>query len=118
MGVTLVEPSRKKCAFLRHLVRVLSLENVAVIERRVEEVDQCFDVVVTRALFTIGDLLKKARNQLRKGGFFIVSKGPGFREEVRGLPEGTGVEAQEVRLPGTGLTRVLLKVVPGQKALC
>ena len=118
LRVTLIEPSRKKCAFLRHLVRALSLENVAVIDGRVEEVEQLFDVVVTRALFTIGDLLKKARNRLREGGFIIVSKGPGFREEVGGLPEGVGIEVEEVRLPGTALKRVLVKVVPGQKNSC
>lgn len=113
LRVTLIEPSRKKCAFLRHLVRELSLENVVVIEGRVEEVDQLFDVVVTRALFTIGDLLKKTRSRLREGGFIIVSKGPGFRQEIRGLPEGIGVEVEEVGLPGTPLKRFLVKVVPG-----
>jgi 16S rRNA (guanine527-N7)-methyltransferase len=112
LRVTLIEPSRKKCAFLRHVVRRLPLENVAVVEGRVEEVDQVFDVAVTRALFSIGDLLKRAERILRDGGYLVASKGPRGLEEIMTLRGSAQMEVKEVTLPGTRVKRFLVKVMP------
>jgi 16S rRNA (guanine527-N7)-methyltransferase len=51
LDVTLVEPRSKRCAFLRHVVRTLGLQNVRVHEARIEEVGvQTFDVATMRAV--------------------------------------------------------------------
>jgi 16S rRNA (guanine527-N7)-methyltransferase len=51
LDVSLVEPRSKRCAFLRHVARTLGLENVRVLEARIEEVGgQTFDVATTRAV--------------------------------------------------------------------
>jgi len=51
LDVSLVEPRSKRCAFLRHVARTLRLENVQVLEARIEEVGgQTFDVATTRAV--------------------------------------------------------------------
>jgi len=57
LQMTLVEPRTKKCAFLRHVARMLKLSNVSVFEGHIEEVGgQTFGVVTTRAL---GDIARR-----------------------------------------------------------
>lgn len=109
--VTLLEPSRKKIAFLRQMRRLLSLKNLEIIDARAEEVtDRQFDVVVTRALFTVSDMIKKAGHLARKGGILVLNKGPKFEEEVRRLPPEVPAEVMRVSLEKLGLSRNLITV--------
>ncbi len=109
--VCLIEPSRKKAAFLRHIKRTLSLTNIEIMQLNVENFSgDPFDIAVTRALFGIKELIKKAGRVLRKDGFFIVSKGPRFEEEIRCVPANVKIVPCVASLPGTSLTRNLLKV--------
>ncbi len=56
--MALVEPRAKRCTFLRHTLRTLGLENVRVIEARIEDVGgQTFDVATTRAVGGFADWL-------------------------------------------------------------
>lgn len=111
MKITLIEPSRKKTAFLKHLKRTLNLSNVEALQNRVEDVkNRLFDIAVTRALFSIKDLIKKARHILKKEGFFILNKGPKFEDEMCNLPESVIIESIAVILPCTSLKRHLIKV--------
>lgn len=74
LQITLIEPSRKRCSFLRHMTKRLSRENIEVIEANAEAVDAGpFDLVLTRATFTIAELLKKAGHLAKpEDGFFSV----------------------------------------------
>jgi 16S rRNA (guanine527-N7)-methyltransferase len=87
----LIEPSRKKSSFLRHLIRQLGLEKVEVIEKRIEEtkvnkeLSSFVDVGMTRALFSIKDFIKKVSPVVKKGGVLILSKGPKVKEEIKML---------------------------------
>jgi len=108
---TLLEPSRKRVAFLRRMRRLLSLKNLEIIDARAEEVtDRQFDVVVTRALFTVSDMIKKAGHLVRKGGILVLNKGPKFEEEVRKLPLSVSAEVMSVTLEKAQLTRNLITV--------
>jgi 16S rRNA (guanine527-N7)-methyltransferase len=109
--VTLLEPSRKKMAFLRQIRRLLSLKNVEIIDARAEEVtDRQFDVVVTRALFTVSDMIIKAGHLVSKGGFLVLNKGPKFDEEVRKIPPSVLAEVMSVSLEKAHLTRNLITI--------
>ncbi len=111
LSVTLIEPSRKKTAFLRHMKNRLSLKNVEVIESRVENIkDRLFDIAVTRALFSVGDLIKKAGHVLKEDGFFVLNKGPKFEDEIKGIPGYVKFEIFPAALPGASLQRNLIKV--------
>src|SRR5208282_5320201 len=59
ISITLIEPSRKKCAFLRNIKKVINLNNVAVLEARVEDMKDSdfFNIAVTRALFSINEFI-------------------------------------------------------------
>ncbi|MFO0753650.1 MAG: 16S rRNA (guanine(527)-N(7))-methyltransferase RsmG [Thermodesulfovibrionales bacterium] len=111
-SVVLIEPSRKKTAFLKHLTRTLSLGNVEVVGARIEEMrDRLFDVVVTRALFSIGDFVGKAGHAVKKNGYLVASKGPKLSEELQDLPAAARCEVRTVPLPLTSLERHLVKIV-------
>ncbi|GAB4419082.1 MAG: 16S rRNA (guanine(527)-N(7))-methyltransferase RsmG [Thermodesulfovibrionales bacterium] len=82
----LVEPKRKKAAFLRHMTHILGINNIEVVEKRVEDLESMdVDVAVTRALFDIRDFCKKLSPVLERGGILILSKGPKVNEEIRTL---------------------------------
>ena len=107
--VTLLEPSRKKIAFLRQMRRLIALKNVEIINLRAEEMeDRQFDIVVTRATFPVSGLMKKAGHLLNPGGFFVLSKGPKYEDELKDLPAGTKAEVVVASIPKTGLSRNLL----------
>lgn len=112
LTVCLIEPSRKKCAFLRHIKNTLKLQNVEVLESRVEDVkDRLFDIGMTRALFSVNELIKKAGHVIKKGGVFILNKGPMFEKEIKELPDGIQIEVIAIPLPQTSIKRNLIKTI-------
>lgn len=111
LHLTIIEPARKKAAFLRHLKRTLFLSNAEILEKKVEDVtDRTFDIALTRALFSITDLIKKAGHVLKKDGFFVLSKGPKFEAEIKRISCNVKLEIITVTLPGTSLQRYIIKV--------
>lgn len=106
----MIEPSRKKAAFLRHIKRILNIKNIDIIEKRVEDTTDNYDIALSRALFDISELIKKASHLLKKTGYFIVSKGPRYEEELISLPENIEIEKVVVDLPFTDIKRYLIKI--------
>jgi 16S rRNA (guanine527-N7)-methyltransferase len=108
----LVEPSRKKAMFLRHVKRLLGMEAVEVIEARVEELKSpMVDVAVTRALFTVKDFHAKAGHLLRQGGSLLLSKGPKVSEELTEIGDlERNCRVITVALPLTDIKRALVVV--------
>jgi 16S rRNA (guanine527-N7)-methyltransferase len=111
ISITLIEPSRKKCAFLRNIKKVIALQNIEVLESRVEDIkDSSFDIAVTRALFDINEFVKKTKHVVKKGGCFIASKGPKFLDELGKMPTDTHFEHIAAFLPSTSLQRHLIRI--------
>lgn len=85
--LTLIESSRKKCAFLRHIIRTLKFSGVHVIEERLEnigeEYEHSFDVIVSRATFSTKEFVKLACPYVKEGGILILNKGPKVEAELR-----------------------------------
>lgn len=111
----LIEPSRKKSDFLRHIVAQLRLGKTVVIEKRVEEtrvngdLQSPVDVALTRALFDIKNFVKKASHIVRKDGIFLLSKGPKIKEELKNLG-GLKYDLLTVKLPLSQITRYIVLV--------
>jgi 16S rRNA (guanine527-N7)-methyltransferase len=88
LALSLVEPRGKKAAFLRHVIRTLPLDNVHVLQARVEEIRQSvWSVATTRALGALPKLSGLAA-LLAPSGLLVAwtaeSEGylvPGFRFE-------------------------------------
>ncbi len=85
-NVILLEPSKKKSAFLRAVIKKLSLNNAEVVDATVEEFvsgcDQSFDLITTRALFSAKELLKKTYPVQSENAILLLSKGKDYRKEI------------------------------------
>ncbi|MEC4675743.1 MAG: 16S rRNA (guanine(527)-N(7))-methyltransferase RsmG [Nitrospirota bacterium] len=106
----LVEPAYKKQIFLRHVTKTLHLQEVEVINSRIEEIKGLkVDVAVTRALFSVGDFIDKAGDILNKNGILILSKGPKLDEELR-KTEQENISTEDFRLPFENIVRHIVVV--------
>jgi 16S rRNA (guanine527-N7)-methyltransferase len=107
----LMEPSEKKCAFLRYITSQLDLKKIEVIQKRVEDAKGlvAVDIALTRALFTIKEFIRRASPIVRQGGILILSKGPKVGEELKTLKD-IRYDLLTVSLPLSGIKRHLVVV--------
>lgn len=110
LEVVLIEPSWKKCAFLKNIKRKLDLNNVKIIQAKAEEVDEKFDIVVSRALWSIKDFVEKCQHMLKEGGHFLISKSLKLEEEIKDLPQGYKIQIKEFTLPIWKAKRYIIKI--------
>ena len=115
LDMTLIESSRKKSVFLRHIIRVLKLNRISVLNNRIETLgkgyEKTYDVIVSRATFKIKDFLKQACPYVKEDGCLVLSKGPNiFGEETNFLNElhSQNVIREVMNLPLTKAKRNLL----------
>jgi len=120
--MTLIEATGKKVSFLRHLVKVLELDDVEVIHGRAEEIAhrpehrEGYDFVVARAVASLPVLAEYCLPFCRLGGRMVAQKGDGVEEETRlarralEILGGVLVEVKPVSLPGLPLGRRLVVV--------
>ena len=91
IALTLVEPTRKKTSFLKNIIRKISLPEVTVVQKRIEQLDNefnnYFDLIVSRATFSIREFLGMACPFLSDSGRLVISKGPKAEDELRQLSE-------------------------------
>ena len=107
LDLTLVEASRKRASFLRHMVRCLGLGAVRVIQARVEALAMdpreasAYDLALARAVAAIPAQGELVRPFLRPGGLFLAQVGPGgLRPGARSQLLGLGFELlRELPLP-------------------
>jgi 16S rRNA (guanine527-N7)-methyltransferase len=90
LHVTLLEASRKKCSFLKEVIRRLGLREIAVLNCRLEELlkkdlKPSFDVIVSRATLKLPELLRGGLPLLKQGGVLAAMKGPGLDAEAAAL---------------------------------
>jgi len=115
----LIEPSGKKVAFLRHIARQLKIEGIEIIEKRIEEITvngelvTPVDIVLTRALFAIKELIQKTAHIVKRGGIFILNKGPKVQEELKKIGD-LEYELLEIPLPQTDIVRFIVVVKSGE----
>lgn len=100
LSVTLVDASRKKVSFLKHLIRILKLENAQARHIRAEGLADdrnlvgVFDIVICRAFSDLPTFASMAMPFIDRNGVMIALKGKVGEEEIaatRGLtrPGGT-----------------------------
>lgn len=105
--VTLVESVKKKCDFMKEVVRSLQLKGVTVLHQTLKEGDfiALFDVVVSRAAFKMDQLARLAVPNLKPDGVVIGMKGINVEEEIKNL---RSVQMVGYTLPFSGRSRNLL----------
>ena len=86
--VVLVEATRKKVAFLQHMIETLQLKNVEAVHARAEDVGHkqeyraAFDVVTARAVASLPALLEYTAPFCRVGGQIILLKKGALEDEL------------------------------------
>ncbi|MDA3908035.1 MAG: 16S rRNA (guanine(527)-N(7))-methyltransferase RsmG [Sulfurimonas sp.] len=81
--VTLVEPLAKRASFLQFIKADLGLDNVRVVKKRVEEMeDEIFDIVTSRAVTDTKMLLSLSENFRDENSKLLFYKGERVYDEV------------------------------------
>lgn len=120
LKIYLLEASRKKTSFLKHIIRTLQLTGVTVIHKRAESLRDdgsyrgSFDVVVSKAAFKLPQLLSLGAFFLAPEGILIAMKGAEIEKEKKEA-ESAAAEAglylaafQVATLPVAGNRRTIL----------
>ena len=96
--VVLLESSGKKCAFLSHVLRKLSLGNADVVHARIERRNLpsigFFEHIVTRATLPQEKIVPLLLPYLAPGGRFLLMQGPAEGKGKREKPRGEGFPRQ------------------------
>ena len=91
LTVTLIDGSRKKITFLKHIIRTLQLKNIDARQIRAEEMVKdsglaaAFDVIISRALSSLQSYIAMALPLLAQTGTIIALKGKINQSEVDDL---------------------------------
>lgn len=117
LELILVEPRLKRVSFLRHILRILKFEDVAIHAERVEDLDaadlRCSHVT-GRAVAEIGDFATMIAAILDRDTKVVCMKGPKWRLELKkAAPVLAGLslsleKIEEHRLPFSGAERAIL----------
>ena len=81
LSVTLIDASRKKVSFLKHVIRILGLDNIEAGHVRAEDLSRdgnlnnAYDVIISRALSSMLKFVQISLPLLSKDGFIIAMKG-------------------------------------------
>lgn len=116
---TLIEPLTKRIKFLQVVVEELGLKNVELVNERVEDIDDKYDIVTSRAVARLNILLELCAPICNLGGYVLTLKGPKVMNELEEAKNGVkllGLELEKVeklQLPVEESTRynVYLKKV-------
>lgn len=118
----LVDGSRKKIHFLKHVIRMLGINGIEAVHGRVEAFGKDpdfagrFDGVLARGLANLERLADLADQFLTPGAILFALKSPGAREEItRNLENRFAIAWDEYRLSDDGERRCLARLTPRHK---
>jgi 16S rRNA (guanine527-N7)-methyltransferase len=85
--VTMIESDKRKCVFLREVSRETKLQDVTIINERIEKAaPPKADFVTARALAPLGQLIEWAKPLLNENGRMLFLKGADVQSEINALP--------------------------------
>lgn len=91
LSVTLIDASRKKVSFLKHVIRMLDLDNIEACHVRAEDLsgnnifEKTYDVIISRALSSTVNFVQMSLPLLTKEGFIIAMKGRASDKEIKSV---------------------------------
>ncbi len=121
LTVDLVDASRKRIHFLKHIIRTLDFEGVSAHQMRAETLEtdifsgHLFDIIISRAFTSLYRLVCLSTPLLKENGILLAMKGPDCHAEVdetlqwiqrERLPY--SVTCRSIVLPGSNYLRNLL----------
>lgn len=115
--VVLIDSSRKKVNFLKHVIRTLKLENIDAIHSRVEDLQENkayknkFDAVISRAFTDLSTFVDLATPFLNKKGVIYAMKGKNAKQEITpAILNNFNLTFDHYMLPFEQSDRVLIKL--------
>lgn len=91
LSVTLIDASRKKVSFLKHVIRSIKLKDIEARHVRAEDLAKnsafanAFDVIVSRALSAMDTFVLMALPLLAKDGMIMALKGIAVEKEIESV---------------------------------
>jgi len=114
LAFTLLDSNAKKTRFVTQATHELGLQNVQVVQERVEKFHPAekFDTLIARAFASIPDMLAASRHLCAPHGRFLLMKGVFPQEELAAVTGGYQAEVKALRVPGLDAARHLVIVAP------
>jgi 16S rRNA (guanine527-N7)-methyltransferase len=113
--ITLVDSNGKKTRFLQEVKRALSLDNVTVIQARVEKMETTkqFDCIISRAFAELADMINMTKPLLAVHGQFVAMKGKVSPEELSAIDKHYKVDVQPLKVPDSNAARHAVIITEG-----
>ncbi|MBT3447705.1 MAG: 16S rRNA (guanine(527)-N(7))-methyltransferase RsmG [Candidatus Thioglobus sp.] len=111
LSVTVLDTVGKKCRFMQFAKVQLGLNNLTVINQRVEnfQPEQCFGQITSRAFAEVEKTLSLTQHLLCDNGHYLLMKGNRFAEEAL---ENFTIQAHQVSVPYVSDHRYFLEIQP------
>ncbi|MGK0249121.1 MAG: 16S rRNA (guanine527-N7)-methyltransferase [Oleispira sp.] len=112
---TLLDSNGKKTRFLFQAKLALKLDNVTIVNERVEayQPEQGFDMIISRAFASITDMTYWCKHLLAEKGIFLAMKGQYPTEEFAAVADKYKlIESHKLNVPGVDGERHLLAFKP------
>lgn len=84
---TLLDSNGKKTRFLTQTGFELGLKNIRVLNQRVEECQEKFEIITSRAFASLLDMFRLCQHLLTPNGYFLAMKGPLVDQEITELKQ-------------------------------
>lgn len=109
--VDVLDSNGKKARFLRHVQRHMNLQNVRVLETRVERqvCSSGYSAITSRAFASLEDFFNSTRHLLGQPGCWLAMRGRVEDNELSGLPADVAIQqVVPLRVPGLDEARHLV----------
>jgi 16S rRNA (guanine527-N7)-methyltransferase len=81
VSMTLIESNKKKCEFLARVKKKLML-TLSIVNERVEKVEEKYDVILSRAVAPLHNLLRLLMPLSKKNTILLLPKGKNYQKEI------------------------------------
>jgi 16S rRNA (guanine527-N7)-methyltransferase len=106
----LIDGTQKKIRFVSEAIAALDIRNAQAVAARAENYpgEKNFDVVLTRAVGSLADLVRETSRLLAPHGRLLAMKGRIPDEELRQIPRGWTAQVKKLVVPGLDAERHLV----------
>jgi 16S rRNA (guanine527-N7)-methyltransferase len=109
ISVTCVDTVAKKATFIKQVALELKLPNLAGLHARVENIEDKFDVICSRAFASLVDFTQWSTNALSATGVWVAMKGKHPADELAALPATIDVfHVEQLQVPGLDAERCVI----------
>lgn len=109
VAVSCVDTVAKKATFIQQAAIGLKLPNLKGLHARVENLDDQYDVVASRAFASLVDFTNWSREALAPAGLWLAMKGKSPVDELAAVPAGVQVfHVEQLSVPGLDAERCIV----------